>query len=111
MPSGRRAPSAFTQAVAAELRAAAARQKLRPSDLAERTRIPVQTLRKLLAGDSAIDVEQLNKLADALRMQPRELIELATRAMKSDDDRRDADIQVAAYESPEPKGLPEPEQP
>lgn len=114
MPRGAKEPDAFTRSVAAEIRAVAGRKGLRQFEVAEKAGISRSTFGPLWKGDRIIDVDQLARIAAALGVQPNTLVQpgwddRAKRGSVRDAD--DSEWQVAAYESPEPKGLAEPEQP
>ncbi|MCM6776230.1 helix-turn-helix domain-containing protein [Nocardia sp. CDC159] len=59
----------FTRAVASQLRAQLGVRKLRQADLVRATGIPKATLSSLLSGDTAIDLEQMRKIANALGIE------------------------------------------
>lgn len=70
---------ALTAAVAGELRAAVARRNITQKDLSERADVPLATLGKILRGVSAIDVEQLHRICEALGADIVEIVDAAER--------------------------------
>src|SRR5438128_455652 len=62
-----------TAAVAAELRAIMARRQMKGVQLAEATGLPKSTMAGLLAGTSAMDLDQLMKICTVLDLEPGEL--------------------------------------
>lgn len=64
-------------AVAAELRAAMARQMVKPAQLADATGMARSTMSNLLAGKSAIDVDQLAKICRVLGLEPGDVMAAA----------------------------------
>lgn len=68
-------------AVAAELRAEAARQAMSLRDLADRAGLPYPTVQKSLSAMHMIDVNELALLCEALGITPAELMERATPAV------------------------------
>jgi transcriptional regulator with XRE-family HTH domain len=71
--------SGLNAAVAAELRAAAGRQKMTVPALAERAGIPYGSLRRYLNAERHIDVSVLHQLTTALGVSVSDLIEMAER--------------------------------
>lgn len=77
MGTNSRTAGPWTEAVAAEIRAERARQKLSQVALAEASGVPRSTLVKLEAGTRPIDMEQLRQIADALHISQWELVRRA----------------------------------
>ncbi|MFJ2297360.1 helix-turn-helix domain-containing protein [Oerskovia paurometabola] len=77
MGTNSRIAGPWTEAIAAEIRAERARQKLSQVALAEASGVPRSTLVKLEAGSRPIDMEQLRLIADALGISQWELVQRA----------------------------------
>jgi transcriptional regulator with XRE-family HTH domain len=71
----------LNRALANEIRGERNRQRLTQEKLGEMAGIPRATYTRLEAGTRAIDVQQLNLIATALRMPPSRLVERAERAV------------------------------
>lgn len=69
----------LTQTIAAELRAQRVARRLKQEEVSAATGIPVNTLSKIERGLTAIDVEQIEKIAIFYGMLPEELWSLARR--------------------------------
>lgn len=72
----------YIHAAAAELRAAQARAQLTDTALAERSGIPVVTLRRYLKGTRDTPASALFKIADALDISPGSLLDDAAKHLK-----------------------------
>ena len=71
----------YIAAAAAELRAAQARASLTDKALAERSGIPVVTLRRYLKGERDTPASALFKIADALGIKPGRLLDDALKGL------------------------------
>ncbi|MFJ1461775.1 helix-turn-helix domain-containing protein [Nocardia sp. N2S4-5] len=82
MATNAREPGPLTQAVAEEIRVQLGRRKWKQADLVKATGMPKATISSLVNGNSAIDVEQLASIGEALNIDPGEIVR---NAMKSPD--------------------------
>lgn len=77
MPSNTRGTGWLTEAVAAEIRSLMGRQGLRQVELANLSGIHKATVSTIVHARSAIDLEQIDRLSRALRIEPDELLRSA----------------------------------
>lgn len=77
MATNPREIGALTRAVAAELRVLIAERQLRKDLLAADAGLSAATLSKMVAGKSAIDIEQIDRIAGALEISPSALMDAA----------------------------------
>lgn len=68
---------ALNDALSTEVRVELATQQLKPADLAETTGIAVYSLRRLLKGERSIPFAEMLIIADALGIEPVDLIDRA----------------------------------
>lgn len=81
--NAREAGGPLNQALANEIRAERARQRLTQAQVIEKSGIPRSTYVRLEAGERVIDVQQLDKIAHAFGIPMRELVDRAERLMRS----------------------------
>ena len=79
MATNARQVGELTRLVVGEIRATYARLGWTQAQLSERSSVPLRTLEKILRLESALDVEQLNLVADAFGVTPDELVASARR--------------------------------
>lgn len=80
MPKKKRVIGPVGHALAAELRAEAARRSLLNKQLASLTGIPPSTVGKVLNADTVVDVDQLARLGEVFDVEPSELVRRAEEA-------------------------------
>lgn len=86
MATNARPVGAFTRKVAAEIRSRRKRMLLKQDYVSSTAAIPLSTLSQLENGRSAIDMEQLERLAEVLQISPDGLIREAIRNAPADAD-------------------------
>jgi transcriptional regulator with XRE-family HTH domain len=72
----------MSQAVSAELRAAASRRNLGVRELAALSRLPYSTVSKTLNAKRVVDVEELGRLAHGIGIEPAEIVRNAEIAIR-----------------------------
>lgn len=77
--NAREAGGPLNQALANEIRAERARQRLTQAQVIKKSGLPRSTYVRLEAGDRVIDVQQLDKIARAFGIPMNELVERAER--------------------------------
>lgn len=94
----------LTQAVTAEIRAQLGYRKWKQIDLSRATGIHKATISSILADKSALDLNQLAEIAEALNMDPSEITDAAERRAREKDSvyRADGTLDPAGT-----KGVPE----
>lgn len=85
MPSGKKIPTVESKALSIAIKRAMVTRNLKVPGLAKASGIPYGTLRRILELNTVADYEQMNKIADALRIPLSKLVEDAER-LASDPD-------------------------